>query len=457
MKLRAFVPLCLLAMTAVMAQSAVGPAIVRIDASREIGPVRRAGSGFLHPLPDPGDDWRYSPAQLDEFFWALQPRFVRTGSQNIPHYMKIMPDLPLVATLSDGWGYAKRGKPAKFPPYQDWPAWEAYVARTVKAAVDAGARHMIWDVWNEPNIAEWWGEWTAGKYAPGWEGATFENFCELYRRTYEVVHRVDPHAKMTGPSLAYMERPDDGYRWMIKFRDYVVAHHCVPDYWNWHFGGETIPRFAAEFTAWKLNEGCLIPEYCGPEQSKRPGRVAYEAILLEHSPVVGAMKANWARNDQFRGSINGLVIRDKQGGLHRRGLWWIFRTLAEMDGGAKVEAVVPTDKLNALAMRRGEAGLVLLGNSHAPSSRGTGSAAGLNAGFTGRVEVRLKLPAGLPAGRWRLEKIPYADYGAVDTLPAPAATGEFAAGAASVGIVIAWDDPNDAWRIVWSASAGDAR
>jgi hypothetical protein len=74
---------------------------------------------------------------------------------------------------------------------RDWTEWEEYVAQTVR-------HHKtdihIWEVWNEPNLVDWWVP-REGQSRP-------EGYVELLRHTTPAVRREDPSATVIGGVVA---------------------------------------------------------------------------------------------------------------------------------------------------------------------------------------------------------------------------------------------------------------
>jgi len=95
---------------------------------------------------------------------------------------------------SVGWASGRGGSEAVLGPPTDLDAWEEYVRRTVQRYSD---RIEAWEVWNEPDVAFFWG---------GRDGGDPGVYLELLRRAHRAIKSVDPDATVMNGGLTGTER-----------------------------------------------------------------------------------------------------------------------------------------------------------------------------------------------------------------------------------------------------------
>lgn len=333
----------------------------------------------------------------------------------------------------EGWGIARKTKSA--PPWgadytkPDYRAWLDYVVKTVnaiKAAIPLERR--VYDFWNEPNNAGYWSDWDPRERKDGSDPgpeADFIRLKECWKLTYQLIKKglgeyqgrnygaaLDPQAKVTAPGTA---GGDNETAFTKDFMTYADAEGCVPDYWNWHFGGtqiaERVRDRMSHARALGADRDVMILEYLSQEEGKRPGRAAYEISLLEQVARVGsttglvcAAQARWPSTDELG---NSLFFSD--GAWRKHGVWHVYASYARISGArAPVNTSGPV-KLHAVAAldRAKQAGWALLGNEK-PASQG--------ADTIGTVSLELRnLRSADESGRVRvtLRQIPYDNFGEV--------------------------------------------
>lgn len=101
-------------------------------------------------------------------------------------------------------------------PPRSWTDWAALVRSTVEHLVDryglAEVRRWPIEVWNEPNLTQFW------------RGADQDAYHRLYEVTANTVKEVDASLQVGGPSLAPGSSCDD---WLARFAEFV-ADKAVP-------------------------------------------------------------------------------------------------------------------------------------------------------------------------------------------------------------------------------------
>jgi hypothetical protein len=425
---------------AVTLSPAFATGTVTINFADDQGTMNRVASGFLHAFSS--DMTKPPPTQDPTFVHPLKVRMYRTRVGDVQDYWDRTSDDPVVpiitGTLSGSWGYPSAsgdttGRPWGDGGTDDYTAWENFVTSQVSALnANIPAANLIFDVWNEPDGNGFW--WN-------WSGASWTRFYQTFKRAYEKVKAVNPNLKVAGPGFSSVAAGADQTA-LDNFKDFCVANACVPDYWSWHFGGDNIPSEVAHVQTWSasVQRPVAILEYLGPEQSKRPGRTAYEIGLIESAGVYRASKAIWSDEDQFQGSINGCLIEDAGGNWSKRGIWHVYAHYANFAG--KHVSSTSTTEVNALGAidNTSSTAWALLGH-HDYGSPAT------NEGNVTLVLKNIKAASGTTV-HVTVTKIPYNSYGTV-ALPAPIVDANFTVtnSAVTVSPVINWTNSDDAYKV----------
>lgn len=118
---------------------------------------------------------------------------------------------------------------ANVTPPREYGEWAALVSRLVSHWLDrygAGeVREWFFEVWNEPNLREFW-------------TGTQADYFALYRATADAIRGVDPQLRVGGPATAKNA-------WVAEFVDFCVTHDLPADFVSTHhyptdaFGRET--------------------------------------------------------------------------------------------------------------------------------------------------------------------------------------------------------------------------
>jgi len=87
-------------------------------------------------------------------------------------------------------------------------------------------RNILWEVWNEPDIDRFW-------------NGTAEQYFQLYDKVVRAIKRVNPEAKVGGPTIAY------NLEFLDRFLNYTRTHKVPIDFVSWHIYTRN-PRDIAE-------------------------------------------------------------------------------------------------------------------------------------------------------------------------------------------------------------------
>lgn len=111
-------------------------------------------------------------------------------------------------------------------PPKDWARWEELVERFTSHVVERygidEVRRWYFEVWNEPNLKQFWFE------------ANFPAYMELYERSVRAVKKVDAQLKVGGPaSCGFAENPGVP-PWGKEFLDECAKRKLPVDFFSTH-------------------------------------------------------------------------------------------------------------------------------------------------------------------------------------------------------------------------------
>lgn len=358
------------------------------------GSIRHVGSGFLHPFSTAfGPAPSIAPAGL---FTALAPKVLRCrAGALVACYNEDKAlrggstDAIFIGTLSGDWGYPGHGD-RYGPPWgadydnPDYGAWLRMVVSVVggiKAVIPVEQR--VYDFWNEGNGPSWWSDWDSREASNG-----FPRYKAMYRLTHQLLKTglpgynngqpLDPQARFTAPATG---GGDGETAWTKDFMRFAVDNGVVPDFWNWHFGGLSIPSHVANRLGYAQSLGvhrdAMILEYLTEGSGKRPGRTAHELALLEKAGnhgdgpgLIGAAHARWPTTSEM-----GDTLFYADGAWRRHGVWHVYAAYGAMRGRLGVTSASGAPRLEATATADPErrTASLLIGNETSTSTAGIGT------------------------------------------------------------------------------------
>ncbi|MEG4801758.1 beta-xylosidase [Microcoleus sp. ARI1-B5] len=304
-------------------------------------------SGILHGI-DPSKP-------PDSSIKPLQPKLWRAGRLDI-YDRVIASGAEFQLLVSDLWGY---GTNPKGWPYQNYPAWEAFIRQL---AQQNKGKKIIWDIWNEPDLAN-----------PFWKGSR-EQFFETYKRAYKILREeLGPSAMIGGPSITTYNK-----EYLTAFLDYCKANKLEVNFLAWHELNDTIILFvddhvidakrnfqqSAFYKELKMQK-VYVNEIVGELAQYQPGEILGYLSNLEYARADGACRACWDTtvgkkvSNCFNNTLSGMVVPNT---FEPRAAWWTYKAYA--DGvNSRVLSRSDNDRLVALASKSNPEGKaqVLLG------------------------------------------------------------------------------------------------
>ncbi|MEG3847882.1 beta-xylosidase [Microcoleus sp. herbarium19] len=346
-------PICLAAVTVVLiAYFGQQPSIAQVRSNVTVDFGQPATgivsmSGFLHGI---------DPAKPpDSSVKPLQPKLWRVGRLDV-YDRVIASGAEFQLLVSDLWGY---GSNPKGWPYQNYPAWEAFIRQL---AQQNKGKKIIWDIWNEPDLKN-----------PFWKGSRAQ-FFETYKRAYKILREeLGPSATIGGPSISTYSK-----EYLTAFLDYCKANKLEVNFLAWHELNDTIILFVDDhvfdakrnyqqspfYKELKLQK-IYVNEIVGELAQYQPGEILGYLYNLEYAKADGACRACWDTtgtqkvSNCFNNTLTGTVTPNT---FEPRAAWWTYKAYA--DGvNSRVLSQSDNDRLVALASKSNPEGKaqVLLG------------------------------------------------------------------------------------------------
>jgi hypothetical protein len=119
----------------------------------------------------------------------------------------------------------------------DFEAWEELVYETVyHFNVERGLGIRYWEVWNEPNLPQFW-------------RGTIEDYLALYAASARGVKKADPVAQIGGPAtlsdarFGGLELFLSERNWITSLVQFIQANNLPMDFVSWHFYNSALSEF----------------------------------------------------------------------------------------------------------------------------------------------------------------------------------------------------------------------
>jgi hypothetical protein len=300
-----------------LASGFAAAAVISLDLSTGV-PLQHRGSGWLHSLD--------VDTPLASELEPLHPLRVRIKPEAAIRAAARARSLGITVqmVISDAWGYHADGD---WPgDGDDWTNWEKHVTLWARRGKRTGLTYE-WDLWNEPDVAMFWGR-SAAQYREAWAHGVL------------ALRKEVPQALIVGPSTA-----DNTPAKILEFLRQAQARGVLPDIVSWHELNDQT-RFSIVARIEEVRRGMQamglpplpiqINEYLVRERSRIPAEALAAYIQLERAGVDG-VKSCWPDLDpgvdeSTSPQITGLL--DGEG--RRRPLWWLYRAYGEVAGTAQL-------------------------------------------------------------------------------------------------------------------------
>ena len=396
---------------------------ITINYNDTIETIEHIAAGLLHPFSDDGS----IPADsvMDEVYHPLNIKFIRTRDVEVNHAKD--PDATIVYTIGHlTWGKADGGGPG---PWTDWARFDSLIRARVIEIRDQGI-NPIYDTWNEPD---------GGSF--DFPDANDDSLYQVYKHIHDIVRVAHPEAQVTGLGF---ENLNSGIDKITDFVDFAIANNCVPDMWNWHFGGDNQETQIQAVKDYCRNAGTHdvigIFEYLNGARVKYPGRTAYQMAVLEENEVEVAIRANFSTLQHIPGSLSGNLIFPT---TDKRGTWWVYEQYGNMTG----------QRLNYTSSHSSIRVIAAVDNQKAMSEMIIGSTySDVNNSYTGQLDFLLSNIKSNANGTVKLtvQEIPYNNNGAVNFLPDPVIDEAVPVTSGNVSFTINYQDGASAFKVTIS-------
>jgi xylan 1,4-beta-xylosidase len=314
-----FVSLCIIGvLTLSFYKNNANPQPVNINVDIDCSnPITQAKSmiGFLHSL---------NPQKpTSDLIEPLHPKYWRISSRNprVIARTKTFGAQPIFA-VSDVFRYASADNDFKKTPVLLMRQWKDTV-KSVMFQHRAEKIKLIYDIWNEPNVKQFW-------------SGSNEEFFDSYKNGYDQIRGMvgGSTAMISGPSISRFD-----LEFLGKFLDYCLANKMTLDVLSWHEfkSEEDIPKVADDILLAKsmfVNnpkyaalhiKSVQINEIIPKSDQFSPGSIVAYFTYLEKGGADGACKACWpeanGKSNCFNNSLDGLIDAES---MQPRAAWWAY-------------------------------------------------------------------------------------------------------------------------------------
>ncbi|RBQ78512.1 hypothetical protein FVER14953_07702 [Fusarium verticillioides] len=341
-----------------------------VDLSKNHGPAKALGSGFIYGWPDNGtsvdtsipdflvtdikfNSNRGGGAQIPSLGWArggyegYLGRFNSTLS-NYRTTRKYNADFILLP--HDLWGAdGGQGSNSPFPGDNgNWTEMELFWNQLVS---DLKAHNMleglVIDVWNEPDIDIFWDR-------------PWSQFLEYYNRATKLLRKTLPKTLLSGPAMAHSPilSDDKWHTWLQS----VAGNKTVPDIYSWHQIGawerepdSTIPDFTTLRAQYGVPEKPIdVNEYAARDEQNPANSVYYLSQLERHN--LRGLRANWGSGSDLHNWMGNLIYSTtgtSEGTYYPNGEWQAYKYYAAMAGQRLVTKASSDLKFDVFATKQG--------------------------------------------------------------------------------------------------------
>jgi hypothetical protein len=322
-----------------------------VSLSDSIKPVTHVATGSLYGLTET------LPSDITKDVAPLKPNVflspARSGNgrqQGIGGAFLVAPRVESIgakiqirlADVLPGWPYK----------FQNMNHWKNEVTSVINDKLKSNNKNFDgYEIWNEPD-----GTWKN-------ENGDFNSV--LWKQTYDLIRKLDPTAKIIGPSYSYYSSSR-----MDAFVKYCAQNNCMPDVISWHQWGSanfvnTVESYRSIEKKYNVSPRPFsINEYSSEvhEEEGCPGVSVPFIAKFERYGVESAMISWWFV--PLPGRLGSLLTKNNE----RGGGWWLYKWYGDMSG-YMAKVTPPNDKSDgvdgfaALDKKKGFASIVLGGNT----------------------------------------------------------------------------------------------
>ncbi len=358
----------------VLALASFASAAVNLNVSLgdSIKPVTHVATGSLYGLTET------LPSNIEKDVAPLKPNVflnpARSGNgrqQGIGGAFLVAPRVADIgakiqirlADVLPGWPYN----------FKNMDHWFSEVTSVVNDKKAAKTQNFDgYEIWNEPDGT--------------WKDANGDFNSGLWKKTYDLLRKLDPDAKIIGPSYSWYNSSR-----MEAFVKYCAQNNCMPDVISWHQWGSAgfvgaVENYRSLEKKYNVSPRKIsINEYSSEEHSEEgcPGVSVPFIAKFERYGVESAMISWWFV--PLPGRLGSLLTSNNE----RGGGWWLYKWYGDMSG-YMAKVTPPNDKSDgvdgfaALDQKKGFASIVLGGNTRGDVNV---NIAGIPSSFGNKVNV----------------------------------------------------------------------
>jgi hypothetical protein len=296
--------------------------------------ARHPASGALHAIGGtlPTD------AMMDPVAFSFFRSYRTKLAANLTRYNAL--GLQLVPVLSDDFGYVHTYFPGDGG--YSWAAWDTWVTTYVGQLVSTGIQPWAIDIWNEPDLTEFWPR-------------TFAQFCDMWTRAAAKIKALQPTWKVVGPSLSKFDVTLQGQFFaacqtagvlpdVLSVHQLAIPYYALEEPWN--FPTRLAALVAQAATYGITGKPFFLGEYVSSGLDiTRPGQAAAWMVSMHAAgldAVAGACHSVFTEQDYTdpllntgdgisngnRDTLCGILAPDQS----PRAKWFLYRDYARMQG-----------------------------------------------------------------------------------------------------------------------------
>lgn len=305
-----------------------------VDLTHKIRPVTHCASGSLYGMTET------LPTDINELVAPLKPNVFCQPPSGKPGNQHDFGDAFEVAKRLKGTTGKVQLLLADLLPY--WPYEWSGQKKWLNAMEEVLKRHNESDLTNIDSYVIW------NEANETWQESNGDFFEVLWKPTYQLIRKYQPHTKIVGPATSFYSRS-----YFENFLTLCRDNDCLPDLICWHQWGSggfieavedlhklekklnipDLPLCINEYSAssdyeMRKYEGC--PGYCVPFIAK-----------FERNNVESATISWWFPN--LPGRLGSLLTESNK----RGGGWWLYKWYGDMSGYMTM-VTPPNDKSDGL-------------------------------------------------------------------------------------------------------------
>ena len=316
---------------------------VTVDFSSDQGAVTYRASGFLNGMN--------STVPLARLVNPIKMKFYRGLAANADEpntYTRILAQGAIPEyILSDAWEYTfvscyTPGGPNVCPgDGGNWRSWDNFVTSTVSGLYSSGQTALQYDIWNEPDITNFWPRSEA-------------QYQTMWRHAVTAIRAINPSIQIVGPSTCCNRGGDGWGAWAMNLLAFAKTNSVLPNILSFH-EINTVNSTAQFITDVANAKSYLathdpgitkieVNEMISKTDDYSPGMNIQFLAVAGRSHLWAAAKTCAVAGECDNLSLDGLLKSDS---VTTRAIWYAYQAYANISG--RLVNVTPTSNVDGIA------------------------------------------------------------------------------------------------------------